>query len=60
MELYECGMLGMKENDWIACSLEALEWINTAFLNLPYDGNPQLSSVEIKTSVASSSVDRSL
>ena len=63
--LYECGMLGMRGSDWLACSPDGVALIDASLLtfseeSLPSSGSLSLSSVEIKTSIARSSLDRAL
>lgn len=57
---FECGMVARKDADWLACSPDAVALIDANALGLSDSSEPQLASVEIKTSVAASSLERSL
>lgn len=61
--IYECGMLVKTEADWLACSPDGVALIDTKELGFD-DGDEatvhMISSVEIETSVAQSSLDRAL
>ena len=59
--LYECGMLAKKEEEWLACSPNGVALINLEDFGLKSGSSEDsgtLASVEIKTNVAESSLDR--
>lgn len=58
--IYECGMFARADDEWVACSPDALALVDTNSLGLSDSDTPELASVEIKTSIASSSLDRAL
>ena len=67
--LCECGMMAMRENGWLACSPNGVGIIDITKLKFnqataqeyPIDECcEQFSCLEIKTSVAESSIDRSI
>ncbi|PXF43106.1 hypothetical protein BWQ96_07140 [Gracilariopsis chorda] len=61
---YSCGMLSMKAKPWLACSPDGIAIIELLDLGLCSEESEtestQLCSVEIKTNVAQSSLDRAL
>lgn len=61
IDCFECGMLALKDEQWIACSPDAIALLNPADLSSAFgliDGDELIiASVEIKTSIASSSLD---
>ena len=66
--LYKCGMLAKKEVDWLACSPDGVALIDVSSLNFGTDSGEiehhtealSVSSVEIKTSISRTSLDRAL
>lgn len=58
--IYECGMLSMGEENWISCSPDGVALIDLAKVGLSAENGPVFASVEIKTSVAMSSLDRAI
>ena len=65
IEIYECGMIANKAHSWMACTPDALSWIDTSKIDTTDRGFQctdviQLACIEIKTSVASSSLDRTI
>lgn len=66
--LYECGMLARRDEDWLACSPDGVAQIDIRELGFDVgDTQPngdaavyRLASVEIKTIIAQSSLDRAL
>jgi hypothetical protein len=58
--VFELGMIALKEASWIACSPDGVALIDVAGLGLPgYAGAEDVvASVEIKTSDAASSLSR--
>ena len=62
--IYECGMIGKKNETWLACSPDSIALIDTCVLDLSNEnitgGELSIASVEIKTSVAQSSLSRAL
>lgn len=59
-EIYECGMLSMIGFPLIFCSPDAVAFIDERLIGMGGSFEHQLVSVETKTSVASSSVERAL
>lgn len=63
-QVFECGMFALQNEPWIACSPDAIAWLHPVDLCAKFglidNGPPFLASVEIKTSVASSSLDIAL
>lgn len=57
--LFECGMLAMKSELWIACSSDGVALIKPHILGYS-NTEPALPTIEIKNSMAASSLDRSL
>lgn len=58
LEIFECGMLCMKDSNWFDCSPESVALIDVQGLDVNGEHVPQLASVEFKTIVASSSLDK--
>lgn len=62
--IYECGMLGKKNETWLACSPDGIAIIDLSLLGMArdgvLDGQLAIASVEIKTSTAQSTLDRAL
>lgn len=60
--VYECGMLSRADADWMACSPDGIALIDTGQLGISEDvaahSSIELASVEIKTNVGISSLDR--
>lgn len=53
-------MIGLKSDPWVACSPDAIAWMNPKAVGLTEIDGEVLWSVEIKTSVTTSSLDVSL
>lgn len=60
MDIQECGMLLLKQSAWLSCSPDGVVDIDAHFLGICEDVTPQLPSVEIKTSVASFTLEKRL
>ena len=66
--IYECGMLGQKFDSWLACSPDGVALLDVSLLSFdldssgdePHPNTLSLASIEIKTSVSRSSLDRAL
>ncbi|CDF37457.1 unnamed protein product [Chondrus crispus] len=62
--VYECGMLSRADADWMACSPDGIALIDTGQLGISEDVAAHswmdLASVEIKTNVGVSSLDRAI
>ena len=67
--VFKCGMLGMGDQDWFACSSDAIAVINPLALGFtqprtegdgPWLNETAVATVEIKTCVAASSLDKSI
>lgn len=57
--MFECGMLSIKLRPWPACSPDRIAFIKPREVGIP-SNQLALASVEIKTSLAALSLDRSL
>eukprot|EP00737_Agarophyton_chilense_P004797 gb/GEZJ01006395.1/.p1 GENE.gb/GEZJ01006395.1/~~gb/GEZJ01006395.1/.p1 ORF type:complete len:425 (-),score=36.09 gb/GEZJ01006395.1/:504-1778(-) len=64
LSIHECGMLADKQHSWLACSADGIARIDlaqTSFASaIGGEDNVALATVEIKTSVSSSSLNRAL
>lgn len=54
IDLWVCGMLGFKKLSWLACSPDGVVLMDVHALRMSDVEQPQLASIEIKTSIASS------
>lgn len=57
---FERGMLVRKDADWLACSVDAVALIDARELGMSNTSQPELATVEIKTNLAASSLDRAV
>lgn len=62
--VFQCGMLSKKDVPWLACSPDGVALLDSAIISFDTGSGPSegtvLASVEIKTCVAQSALERSL